>query len=120
MRTIVPISVLGLAMAACTPQDAANLQNAAAITCNGAQIAAAAAVAISADIGSSAQAQADAAKAQKVTTDACAAVSKLPTVVAGAPAAKAQAIYDRWQRNMPASVLNSERFRAFIAKSIPP
>jgi uncharacterized protein YcfL len=77
---------LAAMLAGCSAQQAANLQAAASISCNAAEIAAAASVTISADVNASQQAQKDAATAQKVTSDTCAALTKLPSVVAPVPA----------------------------------
>lgn len=74
-------SAFAAILAGCSAQQAANLQAAAAVSCNAAQIAAAASVAISADVHASPQTQQDAATAQKVTSDACTALTKLPSVV---------------------------------------
>ena len=69
----------------CNQTQQAQLQVAAAISCQAAIVAAGAAVQITADINSGktnpGQSQKDAALAQKLTTDACTALSKLPTVI---------------------------------------
>ena len=84
MRNLIVVAAIGALVAGCTAQQSANLQAAAVVSCNAAEIAAAAAVTITADINSSKQTQTDAATAQKVTSDACAALQKLPSVATSA------------------------------------
>ena len=87
MRNLITLAAIGALIAGCTAQQSANLEAAALVSCNAAEVAAAAAVAISSDVNAGKQAQTDAATAQKVTSDACAALQKLPTVAASAPPA---------------------------------
>lgn len=84
MRNLIALAAIGAVVAGCTAQQSADLESAAVVSCNAAQIAAAAAVAITADVNSSKQTQTDAATAQKVTSDACAALQQLPSVAASA------------------------------------
>lgn len=71
-----------LAIGSCTAQQSADLQAAAVVSCNAAEIGAEAAIAISADAGASAQVQKDTLTAQKLTADSCAAIAKLQTLQA--------------------------------------
>lgn len=86
MRNIIKFGALtlGAFLAGCTAQQSADLQAAAVASCNAAEIASAATIAITADINASTQTQKDAATAQKVTGDACTALQKLPSVAASA------------------------------------
>lgn len=119
LYSIAAMALAAIALGQCTTQQQANLQNAAIVSCNAAQIAADASVAITADVGASTQAQTDAVKAVKVTNDACSALAKLPSVAATptAPSSQAQAIYRQWYRDMPKSVLNSAKFQKYIEKA---
>jgi hypothetical protein len=82
MRNLVMLAAFGALVAGCTAQQSASLEAAALVSCNAAEVAAAAAVAISSDVNASKQTQTDAATAQKVTSDACAALQKLPSLAA--------------------------------------
>lgn len=84
MRHFILLAAIAALVAGCTAQQSANLEAAAVVSCNAADVAAAAAVAITADVNASKQAQTDAATAQKVTSDACTALQKLPTIAASA------------------------------------
>jgi hypothetical protein len=94
MRRILALAAIGLTLAlggCLTLQQENTIAAVAVISCNAADIAAATAVAITADLNNGntpSGSQKDAAKAQAITADSCAAISKLPSVLAAAtPAA---------------------------------
>jgi len=86
MRKIIILGAasLGATLAGCTAQQSANLEAAAVASCNAAEIASAATIRRHRRHQCQQADAADAATAQKVTSDACTALQKLPSVAAAA------------------------------------